>query len=169
MKWMLSGVYEHAISKGVVEENPVIKAKWLTKAKKSRQKIECSLPQVIEMVRVLALSPETDLGRSLTGFDCHPVAESGYRTQKILEDANIKLGSVASDILGKSGRATAGHHGILRGPRFQSFEDGIETKAGIGTNPNLPNVGRCVGKASIEELEAAIPCASVAGPQLGIP
>jgi transposase len=27
------------------------------------------------------------------------------RIQKILEDANIKLGSVASDILGKSGRA----------------------------------------------------------------
>jgi transposase len=27
------------------------------------------------------------------------------RMQKILEDANIKLGSVASDILGKSGRA----------------------------------------------------------------
>jgi len=27
------------------------------------------------------------------------------RIQKILEDANIKLGSVASDILGKNGRA----------------------------------------------------------------
>ena len=27
------------------------------------------------------------------------------RIQKVLEDANLKLGSVASDVLGKSGRA----------------------------------------------------------------
>ena len=30
------------------------------------------------------------------------------RIHKVLEDANIKLGAVASDILGKSGRATGG-------------------------------------------------------------
>jgi hypothetical protein len=53
IKWMLNGVYEHAISKGVVKENPVIKSKWLTKAKKPQQKTEYSLSQVLEMLRVL--------------------------------------------------------------------------------------------------------------------
>src|SRR5260370_5705246 len=38
-----------------------------------------------------------------------------YRIHKTLEDANIKLGSVASDILGKSGRAML--HAILAGER----------------------------------------------------
>ena len=36
---------------------------------------------------------------------CASVAQHSQRIQKMLEDANLKLGSVVSDILGKSGRA----------------------------------------------------------------
>lgn len=52
-KWLLSGVYEYAINRGVVHNNPVTKAKWLVKAKRPKAKIEYSLTQVLDMLRVL--------------------------------------------------------------------------------------------------------------------
>ncbi len=33
------------------------------------------------------------------------IAQHSLRIQKVLEDANLKLGSVLSDVLGRSGRA----------------------------------------------------------------
>ena len=67
------------------------------------------------------------------------------------------------------GLSQAGNYGILRGMRFQSFEDRVEAKASIGTNANFSNVWRCVGKASVQEFDAAIPSASIAWAQIGIP
>ena len=49
--------------------------------------------------------------RDLTRYRAQLVSEQtrvANRIHKILEDANIKLGAVASDILGKSGRAMLG-------------------------------------------------------------
>jgi transposase len=54
--------------------------------------------------------------RDLTRFRAQLVAEQtrlANRIHKVLEDANIKLGAVASDILGKSGRAML--HALIRG------------------------------------------------------
>src|SRR5205823_7037267 len=56
--------------------------------------------------------------RDLTRFRAQLASEQtrlANRTHKVLEDANIKLGSVASDILGKSGRAML--RALIRGER----------------------------------------------------
>jgi transposase len=54
--------------------------------------------------------------RDLTRFPAQLTPEQtrlADRIHKVLEDANIKLGAVASDILGKSGRAM--RHALIRG------------------------------------------------------
>src|SRR5215831_4224570 len=54
--------------------------------------------------------------RDLTRFRAQFSSEQtrlANRIHKVLEDANIKLGAVASDILGKSGRAML--HALIRG------------------------------------------------------
>ncbi len=56
--------------------------------------------------------------RNLTRHRAQLSAEHGRaanRIHKTLEDANIKLGAVASDILGKSGRAML--HAVVAGER----------------------------------------------------
>jgi transposase len=81
------------------------------------------------------------------------------RIQKILEDANIKLGSVASDVLGKSGRAMLTAmiqgkedsrqladlaHGQLRLKIPQVYMDNTPTAALLAISiANLPSIERC--------------------------
>ena len=52
-KWLLSGIYEHAIATGVVAANPVPAAKWLTRPKETLPTIEYTLEQVLSMLRIL--------------------------------------------------------------------------------------------------------------------
>ncbi len=52
-KWLLSGVYEHAIATGVVPVNPVRKAKWLKSVDSPAEMLHYSLEQVLAMLRIL--------------------------------------------------------------------------------------------------------------------
>jgi len=52
-KWLLSGVYEHAIATGVVPLNPVRKAKWLKSVDSPAEMLHYSLEQVLAMLRIL--------------------------------------------------------------------------------------------------------------------
>jgi integrase len=52
-KWLLSGVYEHAIATGVVPVNPVRKAKWLESVDSPAEMLHYSLEQVLAMLRIL--------------------------------------------------------------------------------------------------------------------
>lgn len=52
-KWFLSGVYEDAKAQGIVPQNPVVDAKWRVKtARPPKQKVY-TLPEVLQMLRVL--------------------------------------------------------------------------------------------------------------------
>ena len=85
--------------------------------------------------------PQRDL-RDLTRHRAQLVAEQtriANRIHKTLEDANVKLGSVASDILGKSGRDMI--HAIMRG------EDDPEKMA---------ELARARLRAKIPELQIAL-------------
>jgi integrase len=53
IKWMLSGVYVYAISRGIVPKNPVPDAKWLVKVARPEKQAEYSLETVLSMLRVL--------------------------------------------------------------------------------------------------------------------
>jgi len=59
------------------------------------------------------------------------------RIQKILEDANVKLASVASDIVGKSGRA------MLRA--MVAGEDDAETLAKLARGRMIPKIPQLIG------------------------
>jgi len=61
------------------------------------------------------------------------------------------------------GLGQTGDHGVLGGAGFEGFQDGVETEARIGANPNLPEVGRHIGKAGVEEFHTAVPRAYVPG------
>jgi len=62
-----------------------------------------------------------------------------------------------------------GDDGVLGGPGFEGFEDGVESKACMGSNPNLSDIGRYVREASVEQFDAAVPGAGIARTQFGIP
>jgi len=55
VKWFLSGVYEYAISTGVVPRNgnPVVQARWLTKVARPEKQREYSLAEITTMLRIL--------------------------------------------------------------------------------------------------------------------
>jgi integrase len=53
MKWMLSGVYEHAIATGVVPKNPVSSAKPMKTVEAPDKQMRYSLEQVLAMLRIL--------------------------------------------------------------------------------------------------------------------
>jgi transposase len=61
------------------------------------------------------------------------------RIQKILEDANIKLGSVASDILGKSGRAmlTTMVYNVYRTSHWRPLYQAQQGPPGVQRRPNV--------------------------------
>jgi integrase len=52
-KWFLSGVYEYAVSIGVVPSNPVPNARWNKKLARPAKQKEYSLAEVLDMLRVL--------------------------------------------------------------------------------------------------------------------
>jgi hypothetical protein len=80
--------------------------------------------------------------RDLTRHRAQLVAEHtrvANRIHKVLEDANIKLGAVASDVLGKSGRDAAGLAAARAGPgedggvgprRLAQEDSGVEARPG---------------------------------------
>jgi integrase len=53
-KWFLSGVYEFAVSIGVVPSNPVPHARWNKKLARPAKQREYALAEVLEMLKVLA-------------------------------------------------------------------------------------------------------------------
>ena len=53
--------------------------------------------------------------------------------------------------------------------RFKCVKDGIDPEPGIGTHPQLTDIGRNIGKADIEQLGAAVPGSGVTGAEFGIP
>ena len=53
IKWMLSGVYEHAIATGVVPKNPVSDAKPMKTVDAPNKQARYSLAQVLAMLRIL--------------------------------------------------------------------------------------------------------------------
>jgi len=53
IKWFLSGVYQFAVKQGVVKENPVSAAGWLCKVRRDAKPAVYTLPQVLDMLRVL--------------------------------------------------------------------------------------------------------------------
>ena len=63
----------------------------------------------------------------------------------------------------------ASHHRISWRSGFEGFEDGMETEARIGPHANLPDVGRHIGKAGVEQLGAALPGSRVAATEFGVP
>ena len=76
--------------------------------------------------------------RDLTRFRAQLVAEQtrlANRIHKVLEDANIKLGAVASDILGKSGRAML--HALIRG---ELAPERLAELAGGRLRPKIPEL-----------------------------
>jgi len=52
-KWMLSGVYEFALQRGLVEKNPVADASWQRKVKRPVKQVEYSLEQALAMLEIL--------------------------------------------------------------------------------------------------------------------
>jgi transposase len=54
------------------------------------------------------------------------ISQHSSRTQKILEDANLKLGSVLSNVLGKSGRAIL--HALIAGETNPELADFAERR-----------------------------------------
>ena len=77
-------------------------------------------PQAIQQLR--------DLTRTRKQL-VREVSQHSLRIQKVLEDANLKLGSVLSDVLGKSGRAML--DAIVAG----ATDDGALGRAGPGRDP----------------------------------
>jgi len=67
------------------------------------------------------------------------------------------------------GLSQASHHCILGRSDFEDFQDRIETKAGIGPNWKPSDIRRYVQEAGHHLFDAALPGASVAGTQFGIP
>ena len=63
----------------------------------------------------------------------------------------------------------AGHDYILRTSGFEDFQDRIETKTGIRPHTQLSKVWWYVYETRCQQFNAAIPCASIAWPQFGIP
>jgi integrase len=53
IKWMLSGIYEHAIATGVVPKNPVSDAKSMKTVDAPNKQARYSLEQVLAMLRIL--------------------------------------------------------------------------------------------------------------------
>jgi len=50
-----------------------------------------------------------------------------------------------------------GDDSVFSGPGFEGFEDRVKTETGIGPHANLADVGRNIGKASVQQLDAAVP------------
>ena len=71
-------------------------AMWITDARPWPDPFSFVAPQAIQQLR--------DLTRTRKQL-VREVSQHSLRIQKVLEDANLKLGSVLSDVLGKSGRA----------------------------------------------------------------
>jgi hypothetical protein len=63
----------------------------------------------------------------------------------------------------------AGHDCIMRSSGFEDFQDRIETKTGIRPHTQFSNIRWYIDEAGCQQFNAAIPCASIAGPQFGIP
>ena len=73
-------------------------------------------------------------------------ARSGHRIQKMLEDANIKLGSVATDVLGVSGRAML--RALIAGERDPVAL--AELASGTAARARSPSCGRRCGAGSAD-------------------
>jgi hypothetical protein len=62
-----------------------------------------------------------------------------------------------------------GDDSVFSGPGFEGFADGVKTETGIGPHANLADVGRNIRKASVPQLDAAVPSSCVTSAQFGIP
>ena len=67
------------------------------------------------------------------------------------------------------GGGQPGHYGVLRGAGFKSFEDRVETEAGIRSDAEFTNVRWHVGKAGVQQFDTALPGPRIAGTQFGVP
>ena len=57
----------------------------------------------------------------------------------------------------------------MRSSGFEDFQDRIETKTGIRPHTQFSNIWWYVDETRRQQFNAAIPCASIAWPQFGIP
>jgi transposase len=73
------------------------------------------------------------------------IAQHSLRIQKVLEDANIKLASVLSDVLGQSGRAMLAD---IPPPHLAQAAPGAHRCLG----DRAPGCGRCRGKGAGADL-----------------
>jgi len=62
-----------------------------------------------------------------------------------------------------------GDHGVLRGASFESLGYRMKAEASIGSDANLANVRRHVGKAGIQQFHTPIPGSGVPGAEFGVP
>src|SRR5579862_208835 len=57
----------------------------------------------------------------------------------------------------------------MRSSGFEDFQDRTETKTVIRPHTEFSNIGWYIDEAGRQQFNAAIPCASIAWPQFGIP